>query len=128
MKTTRKPAPTRTPAWAKQFISLCGLLADSCSTTDDALHAARASLGCMAELGNVRGDLYTEVAAATSAYVRAAAWYTHTLRAYSAAPWREEDFPEFMRVALDGASRHRAATHSALEAVLCEVRPSLPMT
>lgn len=127
MKTSRKPAPIQTPAWANQFIRLCGLLAETCSDADAAVQSARMALGCMAELGNVRGDVYTEVSTATSAYVRAAVWHVRTTRAYNATPWHN-DAPEFMRVALDGAGTYCSERRAALETALRNVRPSLSMT
>ncbi len=128
MKTTRKPSPIQTPAWATQFITLCGLLAETCSDSDAATQSAILSLGCMADLANVNGDAYSEAAAATRQFVVSAAWDVRVRRAYNATPWRNDEFPASMVAAQHESNAQRAAARAALEAALRELRPSLRLS
>jgi hypothetical protein len=128
MKTTRKPSPIQTPAWANQFINLCGLLAETCSDSDAANQSAILALGCVADLGNVNGDAYTAAMKATREFVSSAAWDVRVRRAYNATPWRNDEFPASMVAVQHEANAQRAAARAALELALREFRPSLRLT
>jgi hypothetical protein len=127
MKTINETAPIETPAWANQFINLCDLLAGTCRDHEDAARAAILSLGCMADLANVRSDAYGDAAHSTRAYIKAAALDIALHSAYRLTP--SSDKPS---ISVHGArtetSAYRAAGRAALELALCNLRPSLRLS
>jgi hypothetical protein len=127
MKTTRKTAPIQTPAWATQFISLCDLLSGTCRDHEDATRAALLSLGCTADLANVNGDAYSDAAHAARDFIKAAALDNAVHSAYRLTPSCDEPTTS-VHSACRETSAHRAAARAALEAALCNLRPSLRLS
>jgi len=127
MKTINETAPIETPAWANQFINLCDLLAGTCHDHEIAAQAALLSLGCAADLANVRSDAYGDAAHSTRAYIKAAALDIALHSAYRLTPWSDEPTTS-VHSARTETSAYRAARRAALEAALRELRPSLRLS
>ena len=129
MKTSRKPVPIQRPdlsPWAQQFVRFVELVAETAPDADAAMQTVTFAFGCMADLGNFKGDEYRIARDSAQDYVRNLYWRRLVVRMENACPI--DDRMDRPSAIVQLAEHTNACCRMALRDALTDIRPSLPLT